>query len=880
MTEITQTAFYQNLRSTWDLFKHNSGVLEVRALLKSPGKSNAWEGWGEIISGYFDSYDAFAERVTALERSKQATGVYVTLNPVMHALLGRAKNRLIAAGKKAPTTSDGDIVSRRALLIDADPYRPAGLSSTQAEMDAAIAKADEVAAYLYSMGFPSFYQANSGNGAHLVGRIDLPNDAASDKLIGDFLECLNWKFGAVPSDKDEKTRQFNQGIINVGIDTTVKNASRITKLYGTAVRKGDDTDDRPHRDAAFTDTPDQVTVIPAELIEVVAQEYRDHKAAQSKPLTFSVNGKGHKPAADWSSTADSFERWMAEHGVTLGDRDTYTNNGWSYKWSVDCLTSGGAHKDGAEVFWGVEKLGYKCHHDSCNGKDWNAVRSLIAPKSSTNGRDDYEGFSPDAPALPSDSSPGNVKLVADMLRMACDANHPIDDLKPMVRRLTEAERNSEEILAQLCRALPSEKERAKWLRSCGHIGDSKAETWLAALQGLSYQFSLNQLEDDVEVNGQRLDDVTRSKIYLEMEKSQAPRAYVDDAVNVLASENTYHPIRDYLLGLKWDGQNHIGKLLEHLHGDIFVTDKSGNLVTDKYGKKVALHHLLIGRWLLGCVARGLEGASGSAFKHQTPMLVIVGRQGLGKSSFVRWLSDGVGRDYHRESPLNPHSIDDQRCMVTKWLWEVSELGSSLRKADRDALKGFITQEWHTYRKPWGRAPITKPTLCNLVGSLNKEVGFLDDPTGHRRFLPVSITGIDHGYKNAVDVNQLWAQIVAMYQGGESPELSILEKEALAKTFEDHEIENPLQTYLHMYFDIVPGDETKKCFTADIILRLQAFGITLKGDAKAAGRDINDALAPMGLERKKISVDGIKQMGWVGIEPNTKAPPTHKPYNGW
>ena len=408
MTEITQTAFYQNLHTTWDLFKHDSGVLEVRALLKSPGKSNAWEEWGDIISGYFDNYDAFAERVTALERSKQATGVYVTLNPVMPALLGRAKNRLIAAGKKAPTTSDDDIISRRALLIDADPYRPAGLSSTQAEMAAAIAKADEVAAYLYSMGFPSFYRANSGNGAHLVGRIDLPNDNDSNQLIGDFLECLNWKFGVVPSDKAEKMRQFNQGIINVGIDTTVKNASRITKLYGTAVRKGDDTDDRPHRDAAFTFIPDQVEVIPAELIEVVAQEYRDHKAAQSKPLTFSVNGKGHKPAADWSATADNFERWMAEHGVTLGDRDTYTNNGWSYKWSVDCLTSGGAHKDGAEVFWGVEKLGYKCHHDSCNGKDWNAVRSLIAPKSSTNGRDDYDGFSPNAPAMTT-TSPGDER---------------------------------------------------------------------------------------------------------------------------------------------------------------------------------------------------------------------------------------------------------------------------------------------------------------------------------------------------------------------------------------------------------------------------------------------------------------------------------------
>jgi hypothetical protein len=397
------TLLTENIGATWKLFKHDTGVLEVRALLKSPGENKqVWEGWGEIISGYFDDYNAFADCVTGLERSKLVKGVYVTMNPVLPALLGRAQNRLIAAGKRSPTTSDDDIVSRQAILIDADPFRPAELASTQAEMNAAIAKRDEVADWLYSQGFPAMHKANSGNGAHLVGRVDLPNDNEAKQLVNDFLECLNWKFGTVPADNKEAKRQFAQGVVNVGIDTTVYNASRIDKLYGTAVRKGDNTDDRPHRRAQLTFIPEQNEVIPAELLERIAQEYRDHKAAQQRQTqpvkrTFSTNG--HKPAAaNWATTVDGVEQWFRDRGVTLDNRENYTSDGFQYKWPVECMTCGGAHKDGAVVLWGADKgLGYKCHHNTCKGKGWADARSSIAPKTYTNGHSSQttdNGFGP------------------------------------------------------------------------------------------------------------------------------------------------------------------------------------------------------------------------------------------------------------------------------------------------------------------------------------------------------------------------------------------------------------------------------------------------------------------------------------------------------
>lgn len=391
---------------------------------------------------------------------------------------------------------------------------------------------------------------------------------------------------------------------------------------------------------------------------------------------------------------------------------------------------------------------------------------------------------------------------------------------------------------------------------------TKKDEWMAALASLGHTFALNRLEDTVEIDGRMLDDVTRSEIYLDMISRGVGKTYVDDVLNVAAKDNAYHPVQDYLNGLTWDGEDYLSTMLDYIMGDT-------RPIVYPDGTSQPLYRIMISRWLLGCVARALEGDKDTPFKHQTPVLVIIGPQGIGKSAWARWLASGLGSQYHQEGGLDPHKIEDRRSMVTKWIWEVPELGASLRRADRDAIKSVLTIEWHTYRKPWGKGNVTKPTLCNFIGSVNPEIGFLDDPTGSRRYLPVTVSLFDRTYSEVVDVDQLWAQLVHLYRNGTKPTLSPVEDAALREVHTEHTIENPLQQYIQMYFDIIPGNEDMKCFTADIISRLRAFNVALHADVKVAGRQIADVLTGMGLERRNTSVGSVKGRAWVGIAANMK-----------
>jgi hypothetical protein len=196
------------------------------------------------VSGYFDGKHRDVLAKTAEHWSGHVPGVYVTLNPVLPDLLARSKNQVTNWAEH--TTKDAEVSRRVWLLIDFDAKRPPGISASDAEHEAALDRARECKQWLSEKGWPRPIYADSGNGGHLLYRIDLPNDPEVTQLVKGCLDTIAVKWS------DE----------TVDVDRSVYNSARIIKLYGTLAAKGDETPDRPHRISKMLEVPDRVEAVP------------------------------------------------------------------------------------------------------------------------------------------------------------------------------------------------------------------------------------------------------------------------------------------------------------------------------------------------------------------------------------------------------------------------------------------------------------------------------------------------------------------------------------------------------------------------------------------------------------------------------------------
>ena len=208
-------------------------VVELRAIDVRRGR-----GRPHIEAGFFDHNHLRDMAKAALDVTKLAKGVYFTLNPLNHELLARRCNRIDWAGE-GELAKDKDVLTRRWLLIDADPVRDALVSSTDQEKAQAWSTTQAIRDFLRSQAWPDPILADSGNGYHLLYRVDLPADDGGQ--VARILQALASRF-----DSDQ-----------VKIDQKVFNPARICKLPGTLARKGDNTPQRPHRRAKLLEGPSQ-----------------------------------------------------------------------------------------------------------------------------------------------------------------------------------------------------------------------------------------------------------------------------------------------------------------------------------------------------------------------------------------------------------------------------------------------------------------------------------------------------------------------------------------------------------------------------------------------------------------------------------------------
>lgn len=360
---------------------------------------------------------------------------------------------------------------------------------------------------------------------------------------------------------------------------------------------------------------------------------------------------------------------------------------------------------------------------------------------------------------------------------------------------------------------------------------------------------MNDLDDTVECNGEALTDATVARIKSHLRDHGIDTVNIaEDAWTAYASVNRYHPIRDYLAGLEWDGENHLARLLGYFE-DSERTDKHPCPVFGTYLK----------HWLVGAVAKVMDPGT----HNQNAMLVLEGEQRIGKSHFAAWLAKPCA-DYFMESPIHPDSKDHRIALASRWIWEVLELSSTTRRADVDALKGFITTAWVSERKAYGHYPIRKPAMTSFIGTVNMSSagGFLVDDTGNRRFYTVTVKKINHGYAVTVDVNQLWAQAVALWRKGATWQLSESMATKQAELNRRYEAETDALDWLLKHYEITRNPDDFEAIP-DMVSKLQESGYR-GGSTWAISREIGKALKREQLTQTQRRTGEGRPKGFTGI----------------
>src|SRR5260221_7823669 len=331
-----------SIREGIDLFFVPDTELEIR-ILKTPKGT---------ISGCFDALDTAVRAVEEAAAMLEGNSTfYATMNPVTREVHARAANRLKPYANV--TTSDGEILKRHYLLLDFDPTRPRGVSSTDVELARALARRDEVITWLSGQGWADPVRAMSGNGGHALYSIDLPNDDPSRDLIKACLDVLHQTFLDT----------------EVTIDRAVFNAARICKVYGTIARKGDPTADRPHRRAEIEERPLPRIVTLAQLQALAIRNSPASGASVAAPPRPSTNTtrldmRAEFEARDWyiGELRNGWHAvtcpWIREHSGASGSTETAIHP-----------------PDTPDGLWG-----FKCQHASCAGRSirdvWELFRTL------------------------------------------------------------------------------------------------------------------------------------------------------------------------------------------------------------------------------------------------------------------------------------------------------------------------------------------------------------------------------------------------------------------------------------------------------------------------------------------------------------------------
>ncbi|WP_157669305.1 VapE domain-containing protein [Chitinibacter sp. GC72] len=212
---------------------------------------------------------------------------------------------------------------------------------------------------------------------------------------------------------------------------------------------------------------------------------------------------------------------------------------------------------------------------------------------------------------------------------------------------------------------------------------------------------------------------------------------VDRAVLAVGQDCSFHPVREYLDSLRWDGVSR----LAHIFNDVF-----GSL--ESYAGEAGQN------FMVAAVARIYQPGC-----KVDEMIVLEGPQGAQKSTAIRGL---FSPRFYLEQSEDPSGKDFYLCLQGKWGIEIGEMNSFRRAQDWTAVKLAISRRTDKFRAPYDRHPMEQDRECVFLGTTNDDE-WLNDPTGGRRFIPIKAMQIGDLPLIEANRDQYWAEAVALYR---------------------------------------------------------------------------------------------------------------------
>ncbi|MDO6458045.1 VapE family protein [Celeribacter halophilus] len=277
-----------------------------------------------------------------------------------------------------------------------------------------------------------------------------------------------------------------------------------------------------------------------------------------------------------------------------------------------------------------------------------------------------------------------------------------------------------------------------------------------------------------------------------------PKAETPEFLLTIADENPVNPVLRWIESAPWDGKDRFGDLAKTLQ--------------TRPGYDRDLLRLILRRWMVSAVAAAAmpEGFRGRG------VLVLQGPQSIGKTAWFMSLVPNEMRDLLKvDAVLDPNNKDTIISAMSHWLVELGELDATFRKADIARLKGILTADYDMFRRPYARSEERYPRRTVFFASVN-DAEFLVDDTGNSRWWTVPVIDVD--FHHSIDMQQVWAQALALFRQGERWWLDRDEEARLEAANDRHRKVDPIEELILSKYD-VSARATRRLSATEILIEV-------------------------------------------------------------